>query len=270
MWVWDPATGDLLADNRDHRADYSMWDAAYTSDGTRIVAADETGSLHLIDAETLAPIGRSVEVGTWTCCASTGSDNRIAVAVAGHRPAEIQGSWDFVYGGDEWVRVDLEAGRVLTRGRPGFLMGSAALSPDGRRVAVVGGGGEVGLMDALSGEAIRPPEIVHDDSVAFVFWAADGSAYVTTAGDGTVALWDGRTGGPLGSVVLPERRISAAQFAADGTTVVIGTYTDALYEWDTSSGRAVEFACALVGRDFTEPEWDRWFAPRPYRETCPG
>ena len=141
-----------------------------------------------------------------------GLDNRIAVAVAGHRPTEIHNSWDFDYGGEEWVRLDLEAGRILTRGRPG-----------------------------------SPP-----------------------ARDGTVALWDGRTGGPLGSVVLPERSISAAQFASNGTTVVIGTYTDALYEWDTSSTRAIEFACALAGRDFTEAEWSRLFGERPYRSTCPG
>ena len=166
------------------------------------------------------------------------------------------------------MRVDLEAGLVLTRGRPGFLTNGAALSPDGRLVAVIGSGGEVGLMDARTGDHVRPPELGHDDRGGSVSWAPDSSAYVTTALGGTVALWDGQTGELLGSVQLPERRSASAQFAADGTTVVIGTYTDALYEWDTTTEHAIDFACALVGRDFTEAEWRRWFGERPYQPTC--
>ena len=271
MWVWDPATGDLLADNRGHRATYDALDIDYTRDGSRIAVTDSTGTVHLVDGETLKPVGQSVQVGTWTCCASGGPDNRVAVAVAGQRPTEIHNSWpELEYGGDEWVRVDLEAGLVLTRGRPGFLTNGAALSPDGRLVAVIGSGGEVGLMDARTGDHVRPPELGHDDRGGSVSWAPDSSAYVTTALGGTVALWDGQTGELLGSVQLPERRSASAQFAADGTTVVIGTYTDALYEWDTTTEHAVDFACALVGRDFTEAEWRRWFGERPYQPTCPG
>ena len=93
MWVWDPATGDLLADNRGHRATYDALDIDYTRDGSRIAVTDSTGTVHLVDGETLKPVGQSVQVGTWTCCASGGPDNRVAVAVAGQRPTEIHNSW---------------------------------------------------------------------------------------------------------------------------------------------------------------------------------
>lgn len=35
-----------------------------------------------------------------------------------------------------------------------------------------------------------------------------------------------------------------------------------------STGR-VHLVEPLVGRDFTEAEWSRWFGTRPYRTTCP-
>ena len=123
-------------------------------------------------------------------------------------------------------------------------------------------------MDAESGKSIRPPIPGHAEQAGSLSWSSDGSLFVTTALDGTVALWDGRSGVPR-TTVLPERIISAAQFAADGTTVVITTYTDALYEWDTTTEHAVDFACDLVGRDFTEAEWSRFFGTRAYRQTCP-
>ncbi len=114
IWVWDPATGKLIADNRDHPGDYDAWDMAYTADGSRIVVADERGRLYLVDAETLDQLGAPVEVGTWACCVSAGSDNRTSLVVVSDRPREILASNEFAFGGDEWVRVDLEAGRVLS------------------------------------------------------------------------------------------------------------------------------------------------------------
>ncbi len=50
---------------------------------------------------------------------------------------------------------------------------------------------------------------------------------------------------------------------------MISTYRDALYRWDTTTQHAVDFACDLVGRDFTEAEWARFFGTRPYQQTCP-
>ena len=43
IWVWDPATGQEIADNLDHPGDFAAFDIAYTADGSRLVIADELG-----------------------------------------------------------------------------------------------------------------------------------------------------------------------------------------------------------------------------------
>jgi hypothetical protein len=41
-------------------------------------------------------------------------------------------------------------------------------------------------------------------------------------------------------------------------------------EWDTRVEDAVDFACAVAGRDFTQAEWTEQFGDRPYQQACPS
>ena len=50
---------------------------------------------------------------------------------------------------------------------------------------------------------------------------------------------------------------------------MIATDFGGLYEWNTDPGHALEFACRLAGRDFTEAEWRQHFGDRPRQPTCP-
>ena len=109
----------------------------------------------------------------------------------------------------------------------------------------------------------------HATTVWGTVYSSDGSRIVTTGRDGSVSLWDGTTGELLGSVLLPEKVTSAAAFVADGSTVMIATDFGGLYEWNTDPGHALEFACRLAGRDFTEAEWRQHFGDRPRQPTCP-
>ncbi len=56
---------------------------------------------------------------------------------------------------------------------------------------------------------------------------------------------------------------------SDGHTLLIATYDDAIYRWDTRVEHAIAFACQAAGRDLTEQEWQANFTGRPYRTTCP-
>ena len=85
-----------------------------------------------------------------------------------------------------------------------------------------------------------------------------------------MGLWDGRTGAPLATVlsarpgVMPDPR-----FLPDGHTVLISSVDGAVSTWDTSTERAIEFACQVAGRNLTKDEWRDAFGSRSYRETCP-
>ena len=169
----------------------------------------------------------------------------------------------------EWVLVDLDIGQVLRRGSVDFDAVWLDSSPDGRHAAITGLGGELVILDLVSGEPVGESTVGHATNVWGTVYSDDGSRIVTTGEDGSVILWDGVTGELLGSVLLPEKVVSAAAFGADVSTVVIASDNDGLYYWDTRTETAIEFACGLAGRDLTETEWRQTFGDRPWQPTCP-
>ena len=146
---------------------------------------------------------------------------------------------------------------------------AATISPDRTHLALTGHGGVVALTDIETGKLARSPVRAHRVGTFWVAWSADSSRFAVTAGDGTVSLWDGHTGEPIGSIVNPERNLAGVAFKPDGKTVLIAPLTDSFYEWDTSLVHTIEFACTMVGRDATREEWRDWFGDRPYQATCP-
>jgi WD40 repeat protein len=132
---------------------------------------------------------------------------------------------------------------------------------------VPGIAGELRLLDVESGEWVGSTRSAHGGSALY---APDGATIVTGGADGSVGLWDGRTGAPLAVVLSARSSVGAdARFLPDGHTVVISSVDGAISTWDTSAERAIEFACQVAGRNLTEDEWRDAFGSRPYRETCP-
>lgn len=268
LWIFDTSTGEVVRDNRGHRWPQFILDLAWTPDGGRIVLTDEAGDMALVDAETFAPVGEPVHVGATAWGTQAGPDDHSGFAMVSNIPAEVANSYEVLSGANEWVFADLETGTV-TRGQTGFSLWSMSVSPDKRRLAVGGANGEVGLVDVASGELVRPAGVGHGVPTAWSAWSADGSRFATTGWDGSVVLWDGNNGTPLGNVLVPEEVFLNVAFLPDGETLLLAPYTDSFYLWDTSVDHAVEFACRASAGDFDEAEWQNWFGSRTYQETCP-
>ena len=49
----------------------------------------------------------------------------------------------------------------------------------------------------------------------------------------------------------------------------MGEFGGPVFEWDTRPDHAVEFACRVAARDFTEAEWADHFGDRPNQHICP-
>ena len=97
----------------------------------------------------------------------------------------------------------------------------------------------------------------------------DGRRILASGESASVALVDGETGLLLARVLTPQRG-NAAGFREDPDSVLIATVGNGpVYEWDTDVDHAVEFACRVAGRGFTEAEWSAQFGGRPFQETCP-
>ncbi len=239
---------------------------SHTPDGSEIVGLDGAGSIFRLDADTLEPIAepipvsrrtpRGVSVGIDGDFFALGPDGRTAVAVLRS-------------GASAWV--DLAEGRILHQADLGLEPARAAISPDGRRLAVAANTGEVGLLELDSWEWVRPPIAAHAGWALNVSWAPDGTLFASAGQDGRVILWDGRTGERLGTVLPlnPDGWGATANFLTDGHTVIIGTSDYDLFTWDTRLEKWIERACTIAGRNLTTDEWRDAFGDRPYHETCP-
>jgi WD40 repeat protein len=99
-------------------------------------------------------------------------------------------------------------------------------------------------------------------------FSGDGEV-VAAGGYGGVGLWDRETGTLLGTVGPgPTDEPVTTEFLSDGHTLLIASYDEALYTWDTRPEHWIEFACDVAGRNFTPDEWRDAFGDRPYRESC--
>ncbi|MBD3925027.1 winged helix-turn-helix domain-containing protein [Nocardioides cavernae] len=268
IWLFHPATGEVVRSNTGHRWREFIVDLTWTPDEKQIVLTDESGDMVLLDAQTLAPAGEPVHLGESAYGVQPGPDNHSAFALVSDTPPEVSGSFEWGGGLSEWVFIDLETGRV-DRDQVGFEIMTMAVSPDHTRLAVGGVNGEVALVEVATGELVRPALKGHGVPTTWIAWSADGKRFATTGWDGTVVLWDGVEGVTMGSVLMPEQLITNVAFLPDDETLLLTPYTDSFYHWNTSADHAIEFACRASAGDLDEVEWESWFGTRPHQETCP-
>jgi DNA-binding SARP family transcriptional activator/WD40 repeat protein len=262
--VWNAVTGRLTQQGRPSGPYISAVD--YSTDGSRLVMAELSGRLTMLDPATMKAVGRPVELDESVCCVSAGPDNHTVIALTG--ALDPAGFWWGSISG--WALVDLESGVVLDRDSLGFDGTRVAFSPTGRRAAIGGKDGKILVLDTQTGEPVRPPVAGHVGYVQFLAYSPEGERFLTSGVDGKVGLWDGESGQLLARVQIPQRPISA-EFGDDQDTVVIATLTGGpIYTWDTSVDQALAFACRVADHDFTEAEWEDHFPDLRYRETCPS
>jgi WD40 repeat protein len=256
--VVDRETGRIVARGRVDVGDFDAW-VEYTSDGGALLAGSAHG-LVLLDGDTLEPAGPPLRFPERNVAfAVPGPEGGTAVAFLRGRARNF---WDFTDVHD-WALVDVRTGEVRREGTVDTAVESAALSPDGRRLAL--GGQSLVIVDLRTGEVTTPDEDGPDATQAHVRWAPNGSKVVSTGG-GLVHAWDGRTGELLGDVAIGDD--AAAVFRDDSSTVLIAAWDGATYEWDTSLDHARDVACRVAGGGLSRDDWSVLLPEQPYQATC--
>jgi WD40 repeat protein len=151
------------------------------------------------------------------------------------------------------------------------LVSDLSFSPDGRFLA---GGGLRGLLhvyETATWRPVREPVAVHDEPLLQVEWLPDGRTAVTSGGDGTVSLFDVERGlvraRPLPTSGEPGQGYAhLVPHPTDELVVLSGDRAGRRYPLDPDVWLAD--VCAVVGRDLTRAEWDRYLPEQPYGPTC--
>jgi WD40 repeat protein len=200
--LWDAGTASLKADlgdgvsramfaeragvliTVDRRGSARVWDAE--RGGLRTTIADKVlGNERIV----ISPEGRFVSTIDHTATAATWD------AVTGERVSIAENVQDIVFGhNDDQVAVLYSSGEV-------------AVSSTGDRATSM----------LMTGTNVAGVVFLVDEI------AADPNTYrlVTANSDGTVRIWDGRTGQPIVSFLAKSRPVSGVTFSPDGGTVIV-------------------------------------------------
>ena len=186
--------------------------------------------------------------------ASLGIDGDLRSALVDHGRTLV------VVGATTAVFVDAE---TLRRVRSVALPRSgtfprAAVSPDGRTIAIGTERGSVAFLETATG-AVTPGAGSHTAQVQNMAFSVDGRKLVTTSDDGVVLVWDPATASPIERLEGHGGRVTGLAISRDGTTVFTSSLDGAVFRWDLGGegrfGRSYSSTAPLpfqLGRDAQE------------------
>lgn len=160
---------------------------------------------------------------------------------------------------DGTLRTYDSVGRVtstLATGYEGLYASTSDDSVGGTGRLVFGGRSDVIVVDPATGEILEVADVGEVTSVGF---ARGGELLVIAATDGSVQLWDVERSELLG--VLWDGSGSRHQnppWSDETSNTVWVASSGQLLQLSVDPERWVERACEIVGREFTQDEWDRF------------
>jgi WD40 repeat protein len=243
----------------------AVYSAAWTPDGgTLVLGAVEGGAVFESTAGYLIP----VDTTTWDIGAPV-ADIGAAQSIETSPDAEL-----LAVASAAAEIVLLDAASLEVRVRVPLADGDRAtdldFSRDGRLLAVGVEAGGLYVFDTRTWDLAAAPSVVHGSALVQVEWLPDGSTVATAGVDGTASLFDIERG------LVRGRPLGGSGAAGDGIVFLAPDPRDELVVLGERGGRRyplepsdwLEEACAVVGRDLTRVEWQRYLPERNYQPTC--
>lgn len=258
-----------------------IFSVGYRPDGLRVVTADQGGSALIWEAETgqlfselKGPKGSSVRQVAYSAdgkrivTASSDKTARVWQALTSPLQAVLQASADGlggVLGGDisRAIGGGLDSGIGALTGRlgrgswdgHGGVLGSAAYSPDSRRIVTTGGKRGAQVWDAEAGLLIAELDVAATSSVS-ASYSPDGLRIITASADGAARVWDSATGRLTAELRGHTRTLTSAKYSPDGTSIVTASEDGTARIWTAGAGAAVS---VLAGHE--DSVLDAMFSP---------
>lgn len=79
----------------------------------------------------------------------------------------------------------------------------------------------------------------HRDAITSLSFSPDGNLLASGCEDGTIRIWDVRSGKQLHVLKKHEYRVNSVSFSHDGALLASGSYDETIRIWDTATGRPI-------------------------------
>jgi WD40 repeat protein len=146
---------------------------------------------------------------------------------------------------------------------------SVRFTPDGRVLAVGHSEGRTQLVSTETWRPVARPLAGHTAEVLALATSPDGSMLATGSSDGTIRLFDIATGLPVGAPLRAvPNRVVEPMFTPDGAFLFGTTGNGRAYRWDVRPSSWARHACAVAGRTLTRTEWNDVLPGRDYAPAC--
>jgi WD40 repeat protein len=257
--LWDALDGRELTPPLSHPR--LLNDAAFSSDGRRIVTASDDGTARIWDTSTGAPLSPPLRHLAPVTRVSFDPAGRYLLTVAGssvylwrlvsdpslaplHREKQITA---IDVRGDRLVAASFDGTasvwqisrrNEVVRLRHGSQLHDVELSPDGTRVVTAAEDGTAILWDAATGRKISAP-LRHDDRIVRATFSADGTRIATASHDGTARVWNAGDGTAITPPLHHGQLVTTIAFSPDGRFVVTASADRTARVWDAGTGQCL-------------------------------
>ncbi|CAE7225852.1 unnamed protein product [Rhizoctonia solani] len=215
MCFWDAHTGDLLS-KQSREPSTTINSLALSTDGSRIICACGDGSICVWDTKTRQQVpGLTLKLGGAVTQAIFSPDNKYIAACHGTPTVCL---WD-AGSGELIATLDKHIDRIA----------SISFSPDSSRLISCTSSGTVYIRSIKHPDVgYRYPRHIH--SACF---SSDGSQIITGAQDGSIWLWDTRSGKlAMGPLTGHKGRICSMAISSDGTYIASASSDKTIRLWD--------------------------------------
>jgi len=134
---------------------------------------------------------------------------------------------------------------------------SVAVSPDGRRWVTSAAPPRTLVLWTDTGSTITHQDLEgHDKEVSSAAFSADGLRIATGGHDGTVRLWNAKTGAPLGDALRGHTEwVSSVAFSPDGSTVASAGHDRTVRLWRLGAALPTQLRIDDAGRYINRVAW---------------
>ena len=130
--------------------------------------------------------------------------------------------------------TDTTAELTYSTANAGGTIQSAALSPDGRRLATSHFDGSVVLWDLETAQQLVVME--HDTTASAVTFSPDGTRLASASADNTARIWNAENGRELARLAHDDE-VSAVAFSPDGALLATASADETVRVWAVETGR---------------------------------